>query len=332
LARWRDWPSWSDFPELKVSRRRDFRFLWLLLAAVPLAAWFTYHWMRTGYLFGNPEYIRYNVEATLGLLRIVMAGLRRVWQSVGHMNLFVLTAAAALAMRRAPVREGKDTRRRISFPIQRVFAVVIAAHIVLFSVVGGAALARYMLPVLPLVVILCVSTLRRRVQRWRLVVAGVCAAFVLGWFVRPPWPIAPEDSLAWRDYVLLHQRAAGFVSERYPQARVLTAWPATDELSKPYLGYVPAPLSVIPVENFSRSYAGSVASGKRSYELVYAFSTKYQPSFNLLNRVPMWEEMEIRFFGYHRDITPGEAARLFRGKVVFSDQRAGQWIAVIVLE
>ncbi|MGH9576473.1 MAG: glycosyltransferase, partial [Terriglobales bacterium] len=234
--------------------------------------------------------------------------------------------------RHAPLPEGEYSRRRIFFPVQRVFAVVIGAHVAMFSVVGGAPLARYLLPALPLVVILCVSTLHRRVQRWRMVVGAACLAFVMAWFVHPPWPFAPEDNLAWRDYVVLHQRAAGFLSGRYPQARVLTAWPATDELSKPCLGYVAALLLVVPVENFSRRHAGAVAEGQRSYDLVLAFSTKYQPSFNLLNRVPMWEEMESRFFGYHRDVTPDEAARLFRGKVVFSEARQGQWVAVVEIE
>ncbi len=332
IARSRDWPSWPDFLETGGGRQRDFRFLWVLLAAAPLGVWFGYHWMRTGYVFGNPEYLRYNLEATLDPLRILLAGVRRLWQTTGHMHLFVLTAAAALAMRRAPLRDGEHPRRRISFPIQRVFAVVIAAHVALFSMVGGAPLARYMLPVVPLVVILCVSTLRRRVQRWRLLVAGVCVAFVLGWFVRPPWPIAPEDNLAWRDYVLLHQRAAEFLGTRYPQARVLTAWPATDELSKPYLGYVSAPLRVVPVENFSRQHADAASQGQRNYDLVLAFSTKHQPSFNLLDRVRMWEDLESRFFGYYRDLKPEEATRLCRGKVVFSEQRGGQWVAVIEVE
>ncbi|MGH9509754.1 MAG: glycosyltransferase [Terriglobales bacterium] len=332
VVRWRGWPSWPDFSGMEGEYRRDFRFLWLLLAVVPLGGWFGYHWMRTGFAFGNPEYLRYNVEATLDPLRILLGGVRRLWQTVGHMNLFVLTAAAALAMRRAPLRDAEVPRRRISFPVQRVLAAVIAAHVALFSVVGGAPLARYMLPVLPLVVILCVSTLHRRVQRWRMVVAASSLAFVMAWFVHPPWPFAPEDNLAWRDYVVLHQRAAGFLNGRYPRARVLTAWPATDELSKPYLGYVAAPRRVVPVENFSRRHAGAVAEGQRSYDLVLAFSTKYQPSFNLLNRVPMWEEMESRFFGYHRDVTPDEAARLFRGKVVFSEARQGQWVAVVEIE
>lgn len=332
IARWRDWPSWPDFSESAGRPHRDFRFLWVLLAVAPLSAWFGYHGLRTGYVFGNPEFLRYNLEATLDPLRILLAGVRRLWQTAGHMNLFVLTVAAAWAMRRPPLREGEGSRRRISFPVQRAFAAVIAAHVALFSVLGGAALARYLLPAFPLVVILCVSTLHRRVARWRLVVGGVCLAFVLAWFVPPPWPFAPEDNLAWRDYVLLHQRAADFVSVHYPGERVLTAWPATDELSKPYLGYVAAPMRVVPVENFAGQHAEGAAQGRRNYDVVLAFSTKYQPSFNLVDRLPAWESLESRFFGYHRDVRPDEAARIFQGRAVFSEERGGQWVAVVEVE
>ncbi len=332
IARWRGWPSWPDFSEKEGNYHRDLRFLWVLLAVVPLSAWFGYHGLRTGYVFGNPEFMRYNLEATLEPQRILLAGVRRVWQTVGHMNLFVLTAAAALAMRRPPLPEGDSSRLRISFPVQRVFAAVIAAHVALYSVVGGAPLARYLLPTIPLVVILCVSTLHRRLMRWRLVVSAACLAFVLASLVPPPWPIAPEDNLAWRDYVLLHQHAADFVSVHYPGGRVLTAWAATDELSKPYLGYVAAPLRVVAVENFARPHAEGAARGERNYDVVFAFSTKQQPSFNLLHRVPAWENLESRFFGYHRDLTPEEAARIFQGEVVFSEQRGGQWVAVVEVD
>lgn len=327
VARWRGWPSWPDFS--KTEGVRDFRFLWVLLAVAPLSLWFGYHRLRTGYVFGNPEFVRYNLEATLDPLRILLAAVRRIWQTFGHMNLFVLTVAAALAMRRPPLREGEHERRRISFPVQYVLAAVIAANATLFAVVGGASLARYLVPVVPLVVIICVSTLHRRVRRWRMVVGMACLAFVLAWFVHPPWPFALEDNLAWRDHVLLHQRAADFLSEHHLGERVLTAWPATDELSKPYLGYVAAPLRVVPVENFARQHAEGAVRGERNYDLVLAFSTKYQPSFNLMHRAPAWENMESRFFGYHRELTPDEAARIFRGKVIFSEQRGGQWVAVI---
>src|SRR5690348_18021397 len=41
--------------------------------------------------------------------------------------------------------------------------------------------------------------------------------------------------LAYRDYILLHRNAAEFLQRRYAKANVLTAWPASDELTRPYL-------------------------------------------------------------------------------------------------
>ena len=75
--------------------------------------------------------------------------------------------------------------------------------------------------------------------------------FVLGWFINPPYGFAPEDNLAYRDYIQLHQRAEEFLEARYPMARVLTAWPASDELTRPYLGYVTRPMQVVRIEHFA---------------------------------------------------------------------------------
>ncbi|HTU42708.1 MAG TPA: hypothetical protein VMF10_13440, partial [Candidatus Aquilonibacter sp.] len=36
-----------------------------------------------------------------------------------------------------------------------------------------------------------------------------------------------------------------------------------------------------------------------------------------------------RFFGYHRDLPPNAAARILGGRIVYSEQRHGQWIAII---
>jgi len=308
------------------------RVLLLLLAAVPLAVWLAYHGQRTGHVLGNPEYVRYNVTATLDAGRMGLAALRRLWQVTGHMHLFVLTAAAALAMFRPAIGDNGAERQRIALPVQRVFAVVAAAHVAMLSVIGGAALARYMLPVAPLVILVCVSTLRRRMRRWRMAAAAAGVAFALGWFVEPPYPIAPEDTLAWRDYVELHQGAAVAVAARYPQARVLTAWPATDELTRPYLGYVGAPLRVLALEDFSPQQMAIAARDNHWYDVALVFSTKYEPRQNLLRRVPGWERAEMRYFGYHRDVQPQAAAALVGGRVVLEGRRGGEWVAVIEVE
>lgn len=321
---------WPDFGPGPGPARRSASLLWL--AALPLALWFAYHAHRTGYVFGNPEFVRYNVSATLDPLRILLAGLRRAWHLAGYMNLWLLTGAMLLALRRPPLRDGNQERPRIDPRVQAVFAVLILAYAAMLSVLGGAVLARYLLPVTPLVILLSVSTLRRRVRRWLWVVVLVCAGFVAGLLLNPPYPFAPEDNLAYRDYVILHKRAADFLSAKYPNARVLTAWPATDELTKPYLGYARRPLAVVPVENFSAAPLSAAARDTSRYDVALLFSTKYQPPRNLFALLPFWERLQERYFDYHRDLSPDDAAGMLGGRVVWREQRRGEWAAVIEIE
>src|SRR5205085_577873 len=93
------------------------------------------------------------------------------------------------------------------------------------------------LPVLPLVVVVWVSTIWRRVPAWPLAIALVCAAFLYRSEVNPPYSFPWEENLAYRDFILLHRDAAHYLDEHSGDARVLTTWPATDELKNPYYGY-----------------------------------------------------------------------------------------------
>lgn len=228
-----------------VTRGSDFTAL--LFPCIPLALWYAYHYHRTGFLFGNPEFFRYNVQATLHPLRILLALGLRLWQLLAYLNLYVLTLATALAMFRQPIGD----RQRIALPVQFAFLSVILTYALAMAVIGGAVLARYMLPVVPLVIIVCVSTLRRRVRVWPAIVAIVALAFVAALFVNPPYGLSLEDNLAYRDYSQLHQNAEHYLEARHPMARVLTAWPANDELTRPYLGYVTRPMQVFRIEDFT---------------------------------------------------------------------------------
>jgi uncharacterized membrane protein len=299
----------------------------LFLPALPLALWFAYHYHRTGYVFGNPEFFKYNVAATLDPLRILLALLRRLWQTVGHMNMWVLTLAMLGAMMLPPIRQNGDTRERISIPVQLIFSVVILAHIVMHSIVGGAVLARYMMPVTPLVILIGVSTLWRRVMEWKWVVALICFTFIAGWFVNPPYGFAPEDNLSYADFVRLHQRAADYIQKKFPHSQVLTAWPATDELSKPYLGYVNNPIPVIAIQDFSFDQV-ILAKQNNDYDVVLLFSTKYEPPRRFI-RWEFWERANARFFGMHTDLAPELAAQMLGGTIVMQEKRNGQWIAVM---
>jgi hypothetical protein len=99
------------------------------------------------------------------------------------MNLFVLTIAGLLAMTRPALIDEGVERRRIAIAVQVAFAFVITAYVVALSFTGGELQAREMLPVIPLVMLIWISTLYRRVRRWRVVVGIVCAGFVLALFV-----------------------------------------------------------------------------------------------------------------------------------------------------
>ncbi len=314
-------------------KRRPLASFSFLLCLAPLAIWFLYHHHRTGFYFGNPEYLRYNLQATLSPLRILLAIVVRLWHSLGYLNLFVLTLAAAYAMSLPPLRESDGTLRpRIPINAQFVFGVVILAHVVALSALGGAVLARYMLPAVPLVILLCVSTLWRRTRHWPWWIALTCAAFIFALLTPPPYRIAPEDTLLYRDYIIVHRQAADELSARFPHARVLTAWPATDELTRPFLGYVQHPLAVIPIENFSPLEIERAAQATDQFDVALLFPTKWQPPYPLFRSLPFGERLQERFFDYHEELPPQQVANILGGRTVRYLNRNNEWVAIVAIE
>jgi hypothetical protein len=308
------------------------RILPLVFPPLPLALWYAYHYARTGYVFGNPEFFRYNVAATLNPLRFLLALVLRLWQVFGYMHLWLLTLGMLLAMLLAPLTDDGVERPRIAMPVQMIFLAVVKVYVVAMALIGGAVLARYMLPAVPLVIIVAVSTLRRRLRYWPAAVAVVAIAFVAAWFWNPPYGFSPEDNLAYRDYIVLHQDAERFLEARYPMAHVLTAWPASDELARPWLGYVTRPVQVVQIEDFSLEEVLSAADFRSHFDVALVFSTKYEPAHPLLDRWTTWTDLKRRFFGYHRDLPPEAIARILGGHIVFPEERNGQWVAVIEME
>jgi hypothetical protein len=325
-----------------------------LLALVPLVGWYAYHFHRTGHVFGNPDYLRYNVGATVTPLRILLAGLMRLWHATGYMNLFVLTSAAPLVLwdaqrqshiRRqaadvgnrdaggqAPNRKPDASAPAIPANVQLLLGLVVLAQVTEFSVVGGALLARYMIPAIPLVVLMAVNVLRRYAPRWQWWIAGCAAAFLAALFFNPPWFISPEDNLTWTEFVRMHQAAAHYVEQHYSEDRILTAWPASDELNRPFLGYVERPLSVVRLENFTAEEILRAQQQPESFDVVVAFSTKYEPPRGFFQHIPGWTTVQTRYFDFHRDLPPATIARILHGRIVWKDSSPGEWIAVIEID
>jgi hypothetical protein len=320
---------------------------WLSSCVLPLAGWYAWHYFKTGFLFGNPEYLRYNAQANLSPVRILAAFGHRVLHLTAHMNLFVpvgMAVAALLLEPRADREQGTGNREQFSADgpdsdtqlrpaiapaAMRRILFLLLANALLFSVLGGALLTRYLLPMYPLVLLVAVSVFYRRVPWWQGVAALSAAALVLGLFTNPPYGFAPEDNLAYAHVVQLHEVGIAQLNARYPGATVLSAWPMTDELTRPELGYLKQPFDVYRLEDFTAEQIARAAAEPEKYSVALVFSTKYDPPPSLFTLGSRSEAMDERFFGLHHDLPPEVIARELGGDLVWKKKDQGQWIALI---
>ena len=217
---------------------------WFLLPFIPLLAWLTILHSTTGYWLGNPTFATYNLQLAVNPSRILPALLRRVYFLFIGSGHFIGTALVLYAWPRIPL-----FRRRA----WKVAASFVAANIVLMSVLGGAVLERYLLPVLPVLYsafALSLQAVRPRVRR--IATAAMLACLALANFVNPPYPFPLENNLSFVSFVQLEQSAAAAV-ELNTSGLVAAPFPLSDAFSKPELGFVGRAISVIDIPAFTRT-------------------------------------------------------------------------------
>lgn len=310
------------------SQRRSHA-LWsasLLSPLIPLIAWYAYHQHRTGFVFGNPEFLRYNATANLDPVRIGLSLWHRLLHLFAHMNMYV-PVGCAIATLFIPLKA--DAASAISRRALGGIVTILVANWIAYSVLGGALLTRYLLPMYPLVLLLCVAVWQRHLKRWWLLAMLSGAAFLAGIWINPPYAFAPEDNLTYRDMVVLHQQAISIIAHRYPQATVLTAWPATAELTRPELGYVHQPVKVFPVQNFALNQLEQAEQDPGGYDTALLFSTKWEPPAHQLNFGRANQRSDEKYFDFHHDLGPAQAAALLHGEIVWQGRRKGEWAAVL---
>ncbi len=303
---------------------------WLAASAVPLCCWYAWHYAKTGFLFGNPEFLRYNAEATLAPLRILAAFGHRVLHLTAHMNLFVpvLMALAALLLPARQTAQG-DERVQISRGARWRILLLLLVNALLFSVLGGALLTRYLLPMYPLVLLLAVSALYRRAPYWQGLAAVAAGAFVAGLFVNPPYGFAPEDNLEYARITRMEMAGIAQLNAHYRGATVLSAWPVTDELTRPELGYVKEPYTVYALEDFSATQIARAAAEPGKYSAALVFSTKYDPPAPWFSLGARSKALDEQYFGLHHDLRPEAIASQLGGRLVWERSDEGMWVALI---
>jgi 4-amino-4-deoxy-L-arabinose transferase-like glycosyltransferase len=283
---------------------------------VALGVWLAVLATGAGHPLGNAEFARYNLQYPLHPARLIAALARRLHALFLADFHWIGTLAMALAWRRTRLFAAREWR---------VAGTVGLAHLAAFTVAGGAALERYLLPVLPILyagMAAATETLARLPRR--VIRLALAAGLLAGIFWNPPYPFPLENNLAFTDYVKLHQSAADFVQQRYPGGvRILTAWPLSQALARPELGYVARGFKVRELRDFRPS--SITAADWSAAELFILYSTTWNPRWSWL-RVPIVRRVWELYYGYEPDLSrPPPPWRL-----TARWSRRGQWIELHV--
>ncbi len=298
----------------------------LFAPIAPLVLWYVYHRYQTGFIFGNPEFLRYNATANLSVIRVLISLWHRFVHLTIHMNMYVpvvATLAVVLMPRVIPATKA------LTRPALTAIAVVVAGNAIAFSILGGALLTRYLLPLFPLILLVCVAIWATRAKILWPLTGLTTAAFLVGLWINPPYSIAPEDNLTYADMIVLHQKAIALIQQKYPYATVLSAWPATAEMEHPELGYTRKPIKIVAIDNFSADQVQKAAADPGAYDTALVFSTKWVPRLGWLNIGQVSESADTQYFDFHRDLSPDATAAMLQGQVVWRGYSNGEWAAVI---
>jgi len=287
-----------------------------LMAPAVLGVWLVVLHRATGYWMGNPGFEHYNVDYSIHPVRIVFTALRRVYYLLFAEFRWIGTLVIAVTARR--VWQYRSEKWAVT-------GLVFAANFILVIVFGGAALERYLLPVLPLYYVVVSIGLWSMTKRWR---SASIAALVCGLtgsiFLNPPYPFPYENNLAMVDFVRLQAVAAEFIESQLPGSTVATAWPYTGALSRAEYGYVERPMKTVETTNFHFSSVAAIPPG--TFNTLVVYTRTWAPRRGVI-AVPWIRRFLQRFYSYEPPISESQCAQLGLDPVV-TWRRRGQEITI----
>ncbi len=292
-----------------MAQRKDWRRAgWFAAPAVALLVWVTILHAKTGYWLGDPAFARYNVNYALQPVRMMVGLLRRAFYlffaEMRLVGTLVLIATVALS---------KTFHTRA----WAVVAAVGGLNIILVSVLGGAELERYLLPVLPLFYIAVSvgsTAVRKPIAVGATLAMIVGLVFFIGW--NPPYPFPFENNYAMVDFLHLQQAATSYVDRDLRGRKIATAWPYTSALRNPDLGFVEHRMKVVETRDLRYSSVRAVPA--EQYDTLITYTREWVPSPSVMdNQFVRW--FLQRFYQWEPDITPLQCDELgFRETISWS--------------
>jgi hypothetical protein len=299
-----------------LAEKRAREAAWYAMPAVALALWLVYLHHATGNWFGDSEFARYNLSIAEDPLRILAALARRIYYLFIGGGHFIGTAVLIYAWRRMPMLRDRAWR---------VTAIFFVAHVLVISMVGGAVLERYLLPVMPLLyVAFGVSLQALLFQSRRLVVGALAVCLVAANFVFPPYPFPFENNLAWVSFTELEMEA-GAAIEMY-QGTIVTTFPVIQIFGDPRLGFVEKPREAREIPDFHPLTIDKMIGNPPDLMVVY--STEYDP-LHLRDYQPVrW--FLTRLYSWQPSLRPDEVADRLGMRVAREWNRRGLRMALLV--
>jgi 4-amino-4-deoxy-L-arabinose transferase-like glycosyltransferase len=305
------------FGAVLLWERRVRSALLFILPAAALAGWLSVLYFTTGHLLGNAEFSHYNVTFQLHPVRLPVTIVRRVFYLFVDNFHWVGTIAILLAWRRTSIFRNRAWA---------VTLAVAAVHTTVVSVFGGAALERYLMPVLPLFYIAVASAWSTFRPKWRAASAAVMTVgLVVGIFVSPPFTYPFENNSAFVTFVRLQQTAADFVAAEFPGSAVVSAWPFPDALRRREFGYVDRPMQVRGLHNFDPETVRA-EHARAPVNVLVLYSRTWEPRWSVLE-MPWIRAFLTDYYFYKPQVTEAELAELGLSRVA-RWERGGQWVEV----
>lgn len=284
--------------------------------AIGLGAWLIFLHKATGYWLGDPGFAHYNVRYALHPVRVLVSLLRRIYY------LFFAEFRWIGALLLASVLYQSKIFRRPEWLV--TFATSVGS-LLLVSILGGAELERYLLPVLPIFYI-AVSIAISYQRRWIAVPAA--AVFLVGLianlFWNPVYPFPFENNLAMVDFVRLQEVAARFAGQSLANKTIATAWPYTQALRIPDYGFVQRKLNIVETGDFSLQSIKALPP--ESFDVLIVYTRTWVPEGGVTS-IAMARRFLQRFFDWRPEITAEQCLTLGLHQAVSWNSR-GQTITV----
>ncbi len=294
--------------------RRDV--FWFLLPLAPLAIWLLALRYFAGHWFGNEGFAQYNILYPLNPVRLIFALLRRLYYLLIGSGHFIGTATVWYAWKRMPLL--RDRPWRVAFGLA-------AAHVVAVSVLGGAVLERYLLPVLPILYTAFAVSLRALLVGNRRIVMGCLAVCLIAAnFINPPYPFPFENNLMFVTFVDI-EREAAFAADTY-EGPVATTFPMSTALAQPNNGYLMLPHKVRELPDFRPETVAGLSSDPPPLMIVY--NTEVDPWHIRHTRPFQW--FFGRYYQYERQLSALEISQMFKMRIARSWDSHGFSMSLLV--